>query len=75
MNDGAEHATGRRSAEVFQSLTEQAGMTMRELADAAESHGLPTAMRLTGRAVRRKRGRQMVAARRCLVEHYERSAP
>jgi hypothetical protein len=70
VNNGEEHAAGRRSAEVFRSLTVQAGMSLRELSDLVESHGLNTAVRLAvGQAELRKRGHRMVEARRRLVEH------
>jgi hypothetical protein len=47
------------------------GVVDRSRPDLAESHGLPTAIRLAaGKAALRKRGRRMVAMRRHLVELY-----
>jgi hypothetical protein len=73
MRDDVEMADGLRGAEVFRSLTQQAGMTIRELTDLVEAHGRDAAIKIAvGRVVeRRSRGRHLVAARRRLVEHYE----
>ena len=62
----------RRGAEVFRSLCSQAGITVRELTDLVDAHGLPEPIRLAvGKAERRKHGRHLVAARRRLVKYYE----
>ncbi len=57
-------------------LCAQSGLSVRELGDLVESHGLATAIRLAaGRAELRSRGQRMVAARamvaRRMGERYE----
>jgi hypothetical protein len=73
IDDGAEHATGRRSSpEVIRSLCHHSGLTVRQLSDVAEAEGLPTAIAYAvWKGQQRARGRRMVEARRRLVGYYE----
>ena len=48
MNDDAEHAAGRRTAESLRTLAAQAGLSVRELGDLAENRGLLAANRRPG---------------------------
>jgi hypothetical protein len=72
IDDAAEHATGRRSPpEVFRSLCDHSGLTVRQLSDVVHAEGLPMAIRFAvWKAEQRARGRRMVVARRRLVEYY-----
>ena len=55
MKDDVEMADGLRGAEVFRSLTQQAGMTIRELTDLVEAHGRDAAIKIAvGRVVERR---------------------
>jgi hypothetical protein len=73
IDDGVEHAAGRRTPpEVFRSLCDHSGLTMRQLADVAEAEGLPVAIRFAvWRADRRKRthGRIPAPPARTLRKH------
>jgi hypothetical protein len=51
IDDGAEHAAGRRTAESFRTLASQAGLTISELGDLVEDRGRDAAIRIAaGRA-------------------------
>jgi hypothetical protein len=69
IDDGAEHATGRRSPpEVIRSLLRHSGLTAGQLSDVVEAEGLDTAIRFAvWRAEQRNRGRHLVEARRRLL--------
>ena len=72
MNDDAELAAGRRTAEAVRTLASQAGLTISELGDLVESHGRDAAIRIAvGKVEQRSRGRRMVEARRRLIGYYE----
>jgi hypothetical protein len=72
MNDDAELAAGRRTAEALRTLASQAGLTISELGDLVESRGRDAAIRIAvGRVEQRNRGRHLVEARRRLVGYYE----
>ena len=72
MIDDAEHAAGLRTPEIFKSLCDHSGLTMRQLDEVAQAEGIPTAIRYAvWRSERRSRGRRMVEARRRLVGYYE----
>ena len=63
---------GRRTPEVYRTLTQQAAMTIRQLTDLVDAHGLHAAITIgAGKAEQRNRGRRMVEANRRLVGHYK----
>jgi hypothetical protein len=63
---------GRRTQEVYRTLTQQAAMTIRELTDLVDANWVHAAITIAaGKAEQGSRGRRMVEARRRLVGYDE----